>query len=63
MLLTVNERAISYLITKPSEVIVNKKSISVSVFVVSFFLFPCSKRQAVRAHLNIIQMTLLVCIL
>ena len=43
-------------ITKPPEVIVNKFSVSVSV---SFFLFSCSKGQAVRAcYLDTIQMTL-----
>ena len=41
--------------TKPPEVILNKFSESVSV---SFFLFPCSKEQAVRVYLDTIQMNL-----
>ena len=38
-------------IRKPPEVLLNKIFVSVSV---SFFLFPCSKGQAVRAYLNTI---------
>ena len=42
-------------IMKPSEVIINIFSVSVSV---SFFLFPCSKGQVVRTYLDTILMTL-----
>ena len=44
-------------VTKPPENIVKSFSVSVSF---SFFLFPCSKGQAVRVYLNIIQMTLVL---
>ena len=54
MLFIVNERVILLTtITKPPKVIVNKFSVSVS-----FFLFPYSKGQAVRAYLDTIFMTL-----
>jgi hypothetical protein len=52
MLFTVNERVISY-----KTWLINKICFSVSVFV-SFFLFPCSKGQVVRAYLDTILMTL-----
>ena len=42
-------------ITKPLESAVNKFSVSVS-----FFLFPCSKEEAVRAYLDTIKMLLVI---
>ena len=53
MLFTVNAMKELFLtiIMKPPEVIVNIFSVSVSV---SFFFFPCSKGQVVRAYLDTI---------